>query len=97
MLIKIGFIKRVMLNGNVRYRDIYVDEEVFNSLNLAIQRAIINESMDIGTIKLIYEYIPQQTPVIELGGGIGIVSCHIDNHVNHNNIFILEPNARVVG
>ena len=62
-----------------------------------IKGSIGTESMDNGTIELIDEYLPKDVAVIEVGGGIGIVSCYIDKHIDKSVVeIVLEANKKIL-
>ncbi|WP_155119341.1 FkbM family methyltransferase [Halomicrobium katesii] len=47
-------------------------------------------------VRFVQQYLPQQTPVVELGGGIGYVSCIIDGELppeTRQYVFEANPDA----
>jgi len=88
---------KATFGGNIPYKGerIYIDKESFAALDRVVQRAIIEGSMDNGTIELIEEHLPKSVPVIECGAGIGVVSCYIDSHTKRETI-VLEPNKSII-
>jgi FkbM family methyltransferase len=58
---------------------------------------IYRDEYEQGERTLIETYLPPKTPVIELGGGIGVVSVHINRILDPGTTqVVLEPNKQVL-
>lgn len=66
-------------------------------LDPVVQRNIVNGNYESGTLKNIDEYLSPNDDVIELGAGIGLVSCYIDRYLSNKSIqIVLEPNENII-
>lgn len=82
--------KRLNYNG-VRF------DLSFEVISTEIREAIAEEWYEAHEARLIEEYLPPATDVIELGAGIGYVSCVIDSVVADERTQIaVEPNPAVI-
>lgn len=69
----------------------------FNSISPKIQHAIRNEMFEANEIELLEKHLPSDQPVIELGAGIGVISCHINGLLDTSKYHIaIEANPRLI-
>jgi len=90
----IDLLKNKLLAEEYKYRGVQID---FESLDPVVQRSIANGRYEAGAIKNIDRYLRPDLDVIELGGGIGIISCYVNDFLSSDSAqVVLEPDPRVV-
>jgi FkbM family methyltransferase len=80
--------KILTINGIVHVPDNTIPE---------IKSKIFLGTYEYAEIKLLKKYIPKNNSVIELGGSIGVVTKHIQNNIDKENIIIsVEANPKLL-
>lgn len=84
------------INNEITYFGILLWVE-HDAITDRILRLLVSKSYEISEYKLIKKHLDENKDFVELGGGIGFISCVLDNYTSEDaQIISVEPNKKAI-